>query len=62
MRRYDRGRFAAGIVTLKRRGHDMPSQKKPVKAKKSSVKVRDLAPKKDLKGGVRKAGKDQQDY
>ncbi|MEA2624632.1 MAG: hypothetical protein QOD06_677 [Candidatus Binatota bacterium] len=40
----------------------MPSQKKPVKAKKSSVKVRDLAPKKDLKGGVRKAGKDQQDY
>ena len=34
------------------------------KTKKAQVKVRDLKPKKNPKGGltVRKAGKDQQDY
>ena len=38
-------------------------KKSPAKPKaKTSVKVKDLSPKKNPVGGVRKAGKDQQDY
>jgi hypothetical protein len=37
------------------------SAKTKVKAKKPQVKVRDMKPRKDAKGGVRKAGKDPQE-
>lgn len=36
--------------------------KAATKSKKPQVKVQDLKPKKDAKGGVRKAGGVQQDY
>jgi hypothetical protein len=39
----------------------MARSKKGKKSKKAAVKVRDLSPRKNAKGG-RKAGKEQQDY
>jgi hypothetical protein len=36
--------------------------KASTKSKKTRIKVQDLNPKKDAKGGVRKAGGEQQDY
>ena len=41
----------------------MPTKPQPAKAKKPQIKVRDMKPKSDAKGGLtcRKAGKDQQE-
>ena len=38
------------------------SKKAATKNSKPRLKVKDLKPSKDAKGGVRKAGKEQQDY